>query len=464
MMTRRTTLLLTFAALLAPAAALAAAPPATPAPDASTYAALQARIIEVSRQVTPSVVHIEAIVRHNDRRRQVTGSGLIVRPDGLILTNEHVVEKAEKVTVLVPGQKRRHPARVLGTDKQTDIGVLRIETGAPLPAAEIGESRELEVGQWVLAVGNPYGLEGTVSFGIVSAMGRNLQVPHLLNDFIQTDAMIDRGSSGGPLVDLDGRVVGINSRGQGRGIGFTIPIDTALDVLAQIEEGRVERGYLGVTVQPLDRELAAYLGLDQATGVVVNGVAEGSPAARAGLEPGDVLTQVGATALEAEKEEDLRAFQRQIAALEPGTSVDLRLLRDGRERKKAAKIGVQPKVVPDEAESEAGFHVQEITQHLFRVERLATREGAYVSFVERGSPAAEAGLRRGDVVEQIESEGVGDLDDFRSAIRSAQVRSRFLLTVRRGDDRRLVLVKRRAGEEEPPDEDAAAAASHESND
>ena len=226
------------AILLAPATDPASADPAPP------HTELQERIIEISEMVTPSVVHLVAIIKVNDRRRQVTGSGLIVDADGLILTNHHVVEKAEKVTVLVPGRKQKYPATVVGTDKQTDIAVVRIEPESPLPPASFGASEEVRVGQWVLAVGNPYGLEGTVSFGIVSAMGRNLQIEGILNEFIQTDAMIDRGSSGGPLVDLDGRVIGINSRGQGRGIGFTIPIDTALEVMRKIEGGGIERGWL----------------------------------------------------------------------------------------------------------------------------------------------------------------------------------------------------------------------------
>ena len=235
---------------------LLAAGAAAAADDAS----LEQRIIEVAARIQPSVVHIEAIVKLNDRRSEVTGSGVIASADGRIITNHHVLDDAEKVTVSVPGRKKRYAARVVGTDPQTDIAVLRIQPDAPLAAAPLGSAKPPRVGQWVLAIGNPYGLDGTVSLGIVSAMGRNLEIPDLLNDFIQTDAMIDRGSSGGPLVDLDGRVIGINSRGQGRGIGFTIPIDTALQVAAQLERGGIERGWLGVTLQPLDRELADYLG------------------------------------------------------------------------------------------------------------------------------------------------------------------------------------------------------------
>jgi S1-C subfamily serine protease len=430
-----------------------AAPPTARAAEPAPLDALQNRIIEVSQHVTPSVVHIEAIVKHDDRRQQVTGSGLIVRADGLILTNEHVVEKAEKVTVLVPGRRQKYNATVVGTDRQTDIGVLRIEPETPLPAAQIGGSDALQVGQWVLAIGNPYGLEGTVSFGIVSAKGRNLETDALLNDFIQTDAMIDRGSSGGPLVDLDGRVVGINSRGQGRGIGFTIPIDTALSVLSQIEGGRIERGWLGITVQPLDRELASYFAAPDATGVVVNSVTLDSPAARAGLTPGDVITALDGRAVEAEKEEDLGSFQRLVADRRPGQEVELRVLRDGGERSLRVELASQPKVVPEEAESQAGFHVQEITEQIFRSERLPARGGAFVSFVERGSPAAEAGIQRGDVVLKIDAAAVDDLDGFRRALAATEGRERFLVTARRGDELKFLLVKPRAAP--PPASDTS---------
>ena len=212
---------------------------------------LETRIVEIADQVTPTVVHIEAIVKFNDRRSQVTGSGVLITPDGTILTNEHVVDKAEKVEVSVPGHRKKYPARVIGADRQTDVAVLEIEADAPLPAAPIGSADALRVGQWVLAIGNPYGLEGTVSLGIVSAKGRNLEIPNVLNDFIQTDAMIDHGSSGGPLVDLQGRLVGINSRAQGRGIGFTIPVETALQVRRQLEAGGIEHGIFSVRIEPV---------------------------------------------------------------------------------------------------------------------------------------------------------------------------------------------------------------------
>jgi S1-C subfamily serine protease len=402
---------------------------------------LERRIIEVAEKVKPSVVHVEAIVKFNDRRNQVTGSGLIVTSDGAILTNEHVVDNAVKVTVSVPGMKRRFPAEIVGMDRQTDIALLRIRHDGPLPAATLGSADDVRVGQWVLAIGNPYGLDGTVSFGIVSAKSRDLEVPDLLNDFIQTDAMIDRGSSGGPLVDLDGRVLGINSRGQGRGIGFTIPIDTAREVMNQLERGGIERGFLGITLQPLDRDLADYFGIPEATGVVVNSVLPDSPAASAGLRTGDVITRFDGHAVEAEKEEDLGDFQRLVAAVHPGQQAALELLRDGQPEQATLTIGTQPKLDAAEAESEIGVHVQEITANLARDHRLGSQDGAFVVFVVRGSPAREAGLRVGDVIVGIEDRKVAGIDDFRREVDRVAESRRFLLTVRRGEETKFLLVK-----------------------
>ena len=425
------------------------------------FGELERRIIEIANKVTPSVVHIEAIIRVNDRRSQVTGSGVLASADGQILTNHHVVDKAEKVTVSVPGWKRKFTARVIGTDRQTDIALLRIDTnGEKLAVADFGSSEKVRVGQWVLAVGNPYGLEGTVSLGIVSAMGRDLELPDTLNEFIQTDAMIDRGSSGGPLVDLDGRVIGINSRGQGRGIGFTIPIDTALEVARDLEAGGVERGYLGITMQPFDRDLAEYFGHPDVTGALVNGVMEDSPAARAGVRTGDILTRLNGTPVESEKDEDLGAFQRMVAAIEPGKSAEVEVLRAGKRRKLTIEVGAQPNLDPAEEEADVGFHVQEITERLARSHRLATDEGAFVHFVARGSPASEAGLFVGDVVERVEDRDVANLEDFRDAMDRVSEKRRFLIVARRGDDTKFLLVKRgeRAISPAEPDGDADKAA------
>jgi S1-C subfamily serine protease len=424
--------------------------------------ALQHRVIEVGQRVSPSVVHIQAAVKKNNRRSLATGSGFLVDPNGIVLTNEHVVERAQKVTVIVPGRDGRYPAEVVGTDKQTDLAVLRIELREgedKFQVAALGDSDSLQVGEWVIAIGNPYGLEGTVSLGILSAKGRDLRNPQLLNDFLQTDAMIDRGSSGGPLLNLKGEVIGINSRGQGRGIGFTIPINTAKRVSADLlSEGRIARAYLGVSIQPLNRELASYWELEDVHGLIINGVAERSPAASAGLQSGDILLRFDGEAVEAEKDEDLGTFQRRVASAEVGKQVDLEVLRSGEVEKLQITLGMQPKVVPDEEETDFGFSVQEVTEGLYMLHRLDDRKGVLVSFVERGSEAAEAGMKVGDLVVAIEETEVGDIEGFRGAMETVDTTRPFLVRARRGprDTRFLLIVPRettppRAG---PPQSDS----------
>ncbi len=416
--------------------------PAAQAKDALDE--LQARIIRVSESVTPSVVHIEAAVKLNNRRNLVTGSGFLMDPNGVVVTNEHVVERAEKVSVVVPGRPGRYLAKVVGMDKQTDLAVLKIsprEGEERFPVTKLGDSDQLRVGEWVIAIGNPYGLDGTVSLGIVSAKGRDLRADNLLNDFIQTDAMIDRGSSGGPLINLEGEVLGINSRGQGRGIGFTIPINTAKRVVKDLlGEGRIARGYLGVAIQPLDRELASYWELTEVHGVIVNGVLDDSPAAEAGLQIGDILLRFQGQELRAEKDEDIGEFQRLVAGTKVGTEVSLDVLRDGNRETLKARLGVQPKVVPDEEETPFGFTVQEVTDKLFRLHRLETREGVLVSFVERGSEAEEAGLGVGDLLQRINEKPVVGVESFREAMSSLVPDASFLIEARRGDNVRFVLI------------------------
>jgi S1-C subfamily serine protease len=274
-----------------------------------------------------------------------------------------------------------------------------------------------------------------------------LQGENLLNDFIQTDAMIDRGSSGGPLINLRGEVLGINSRGQGRGIGFTIPINTAKRVVSDLlDQGRIARGYLGVSIQPLDRELASYWELPDIHGVIVNGVLEDSPAAAAGLAVGDIVLRFDDKELKAEKDEDLGQFQRLVAGTAVGKQVTIEVLREGQRETLNAKLGVQPKVVPDEEETSFGFTVQEVTDKLFRLHRLETRDGVLVSFVERGSEAAEAGLGSGDLIQRVNDQPVPDIERFREAMELVVPDAPFLIQARRGDDVRFVLIVPRASD------------------
>jgi len=420
--------------------------------------AMQARIIDVSKRAAPAVVHIEAAIRVNNRGRIVTGSGFITDRSGVLMTNWHVVDKARRVHVVVPGRPGRYAAHVVGTDKQTDLAVLRIQPDPgdePLPVAKLGDSDALTVGEWVIAIGNPYGLDGTVSLGIVSGKGRDLQGEQILNDFIQTDAMIDQGSSGGPLLNLQGEVVGVNSRGQGRGIGFTIPINTAKRVARQLlGEGQIARAWLGVAIQPLDRDLAEYWGIPDVQGVVVGSVMNGSPAQQAGLQVGDIVTSLDGEGLAAEKDEDLGDFQRRVSLLDVGHKARMRVLRAGKPLELRATLAVQPKVVPDEEETDFGFTVQELTEDLLRQYRLKTRDGVLVSFVELGSEAAEAALQAGDVIVRLDGRPVATLGDFRGALGALEPGHPFLLTALRGDDTRFVLIQ-------PGSKPAAAAAAAE---
>src|SRR4030066_372581 len=251
---------------------------------------LQQVIISVSNSVKAAVVHIEVVQKQDDLKFKSLASGLIVDEKGYILTNEHVVDKATSVVVAL-ANKLEYPAEIIGVDKQTDLALLKIEAPGKLTVAKLGNSDEVQVGEWVIAVGNPYGFDRTVSFGVVSGKGRvipniPMEVP-LINDFIQTDAAIDPGSSGGPLVNLRGEAIGINSMGLGRAQGFTIPINMAKDVMQKLlQSGTIERGWAGIVLQPFNRKFAKYYGAPEATGGLVADGQEGSPAAQAGLKAG----------------------------------------------------------------------------------------------------------------------------------------------------------------------------------
>jgi serine protease Do len=432
-------------------AGTSAAPTHASKGNLACFEELQETIIDVSGRVKPSVVHIEAIVRQSGRRLKVTGSGILVDTDGHILTNQHIVHEAEKITVTIPGRKKKLDAESIGTDLQTDVAVVKVKPDKTYPTPTFADSNKVRVGEWVIAIGNPYGLDGTVSFGIVSAKGRNLDVPDLINEFIQTDAMIDLGSSGGPLLNLRGEVIGINSRGQGRGIGFTIPINTALDVKnAIVASGTIERGYLGVSVQPLDRDLADYFNLSDTTGVIINSIRAGSPAKKAGLQPGDIITHFAGKPVEAEEEKELGKFQRVVAHTEVGKSVKIAVIRDHKPITLTAVIERQPKVEAKEEEfRDVGINVKEITESIYIENRLDTKKGVIVSHVEDGTPAAEANIFVGDVIQELDRKAVKNLPDFKRAIEGAQKARRFLVKARRGKDLKFLLVTMDRGTEAP---------------
>ncbi len=423
------------------------APPPVHAKTTRAFHDLESDIIRVAGEVTPSVVFIEAVLRRNNDQQIVSGSGIVADRDGTIFTNQHVVDDATKVTVTIPGIKESFPAEVIGADEQTDFAVIRIEPGAwrgKIRPAKFGKSETLKVGSLVLAIGNPYGLDGSVSFGIVQAKGRNLRFKGVINEFIQTDALIDQGSSGGPLVNFEGEVVGINSIAAGRGIGLTIPIETALRVYRSFtEKGAISRGWLGVGFQPLTRQLAAYWGLQGTTGAVVNRVVPGSPAEKAGLKPGDIVTKFAGTEVDVPDEGDISSFVRLVADTPPGKEVEIIRIRAGKTDTLKAAVGTQPKMKPATLETPYGFFAQEITADTMLNRKLDSQEGAIVSYVIRGSPADEAGLMNGDIVRRLEGTPIKSLDDLKGALKTVEGKDRFLVEGERSSDLRFFLIEKR---------------------
>ncbi len=371
-----------------------------------------------------------------ERKAQSLGSGVIVSPDGYILTANHVVEGADKIKISMASGDREYDAKVIGTDPPTDIAVLKMETKTNLPAVSLADSDKLEVGDLVLAVGNPFGVGQTLTLGIISALSRGGFGISGYEDFIQTDAAINPGNSGGALVDAEGRLVGINtailSRSGGfQGVGFAVPINMARYVMDRlITTGKVTRGYLGINIQPLSPDLAKEFNLpDESSGVLVGGVSPNSPAAKAGLRDGDVITE-----LNGKKITDPRSLQLQVAQIAPGTKVNVHVLRSesgGKASTKtlAATLGEMPQEAlaamggsrnsPEEdnggkqnMDALDGVEVTDIDQAARRELNIPrTVRGALVVNVDQSSTAAEAGLRQGDVIVEINRQPVRNADE-----------------------------------------------------
>ncbi len=386
--------------------------------------------------------------RPRERVQQGQGSGVIVSADGYVLTNSHVVEGADEVTVTLPGG-RSYTAKVVGTDPLSDLAVVKIEAEGLRPAT-LGDSDEIRVGQWVVAAGNPFGLTSTITAGIVSGKGRSRMGVTDYEDFIQTDAAINPGNSGGPLVNLRGEVVGINTAilsrtGGNLGIGFAIPINLARSVMSDlIEKGRVVRGWLGVVIQGLDEGLAGSFGYQGTEGALVADVTKDSPAERAGLRPGDIITRYGDRPVT-----DIDRLKLDVASAEPGAEVPVEVFRDGRRQTLTARIGELPGRQTETtsaaaADAALGMSVRTLTPAI--AARLGLEDGVagvVVTEVEPLGPAARAGLRPGDVITSVENDLVADEGDFVSALRRHTVDDGVRLTVRRGELRHFVWLQRR---------------------
>lgn len=443
-------------ALLLAGAALLPAPAGAETAEArqlALFESLQEVIVQVSSRVKPWVVHIEAVQKSGDRKFKVLGSGLILDSQGRIVTNHHIVDEAKLITVTLP-EGSKLEATLLGSDQQTDLALIQVEPrGKELPVPRLGDSNDVEVGQWIIAVGNPYGFDRTVYFGIVSGKGRTLSSlnPYqdvdsgfaFTTDFIQTDASIDSGSSGGPLVNLKGEVIGINSMGLGRGISFTVPINTVKDVINQLlTHGKLARGWVGLSVQPLTRTMASYFRIGSRGGVLVSEVISGSPADKAGFRQGDIIVELNGKEVGAENEEELNHFSRMIWSSEVGARIGAQVKRKGKNVPLTMVVGEQPKMKAREVETEWGFNVKEITEDLFRSYLLDDRGGVLVTFVEAGTAGGEARLLEGDVIKEIEGASTSDLPSFEERYDKLKGRTdEVLLLVKRRKDFVYVLLE-----------------------
>jgi len=378
-------------------------------------------------------------------RQMSLGSGFIIDREGLILTNNHVVENAEKIVVRL-SDEREFEAKVVGRDRKTDIAVIKINAGGDLPVALLGNSRRLEVGEWIVAIGNPFGLEHTVTAGIVSAKGRRIGAgPY--DNFIQTDASVNPGNSGGPLINLRGEVVGINtaifSRGGGNiGIGFATPINLVKELLPQLKsKGKVTRGWLGVAIQRVTPAIAESLGLDEASGALVANVLKDAPADRDGVKVGDVIIEFDG--MKVKESNDLPII---VARTPVGKKVKVKVVREGKELVLSVAIGElkeEEVLASVEKKENLGLTVQRVTPQIAESLGLDRAEGIVVSSVEPGSPGDEAGLRRGDVILEINRNRIRDLRDFRNEIAKIKNGKGLLLLVRRGETTLFLALKSR---------------------
>jgi serine protease Do len=385
--------------------------------------------------------HFFGNIPQGEMKTHALGSGFVISTDGFILTNNHVVKKATEIKVKMDSGKE-YDAKIVGRDPKTDLALIKVTPDKNFPEpVRLGNSDTIRVGDWVMAVGNPFGLGQTVTTGIISAKGRIIGAgPY--DDFLQTDAAINPGNSGGPLFNMKGEVVGINTAiiARGQNIGFAIPINMAKELLPQLKSGKIIRGWLGVMIQDITPELAKSFGLSTTEGVLVSDVTKDSPAEKAGLKRGDVITR-----FDAKEIKDSHMLSRMVAATQPKSNVTIDIFRDGKKKSLQVQIGTMPQgqeSVAPENESAWGLTVQEITPDLAR--RLGLNpdeEGVVISGVKPGSSAADAGLRPGDIVKEVDRKKIKDVDDYNRAIQKATKSGGVLLLVKRGDGTLFVVLK-----------------------
>src|SRR5881296_3504527 len=412
---------------------------AAPKADArSMLRALEDAFAAVADRVTPAVVHVSTVQKKGAagapeenperfreffgeefyeryfRRRpredaRATGSGVLVDPKGYILTNNHVIENAQDIIVRLSDQ-RKFTAKLVGRDPKTDIAVLKVDAPRPLPAATLGDSDTLRVGQWAIAIGNPFGLDRTVTVGIISATARTRVGVATYESFIQTDASINPGNSGGPLLNIDGQVIGVNTAivAAGQGIGFSIPVNMAKEVMRQlIAKGRVVRGWLGIAIQDVTDELAGAFGVREREGVLVSEVIKGGPAEAAGVRQGNVIVELNGAPIK-----EVPELQRRVAAVAPGQPVRLKVIRERRPVALSVTVTEMPAEEPVLAgapdEESWGLGVEPLSGEAAAQLGLTIAGGLLVTDVVTGGPADRAGLRRGDVIVEVGKKPVAD--------------------------------------------------------
>ncbi|HXK24985.1 MAG TPA: Do family serine endopeptidase [Myxococcota bacterium] len=438
-------------------------PPITPVGVPNTFADLAERaapgVVNISTKKTIAARSLEDFFPFpfqepfgggppGEHKQQVPslGTGFVISPDGYIVTNNHVIEDVDSITArFVDGKEL--PAEVVGRDPKTDIALIRVKSDQPLYALPLGDSDAARTGEWVVAIGNPFGLEHTVTAGIISAKHRNIE-QGLYDDYIQTDAAINPGNSGGPLLDLSGAVIGINTAINPRAntIGFAVPINMAKDILPQLRSaGHVTRGWLGVVIQKITPEIAEEFELKEAKGALVSKVDPKGPAAKSGIEQRDVIREFDGHPID-----DFDDLPRLVARTPIDKKVDVVVIRDGKTKKLTTVVGAldEPELAktsakPTEGGSNAfGLRVQNLTPELAEQLGLGNdASGVVVSSVEPGGPAGEAGLRRGDVIVEVDRHEVTDTGTLEK--RLAETDERALLLVRRGDSQLYVPLKRK---------------------
>lgn len=426
----------------------------TDSPGIRMLEEIQTVITDLAEQAKPSVVNLFPLSgpgRGRDAGSERTppntpgsGSGLIVDREGHIVTNNHVIGDAAEIEVRL-SDKTKLIAQVIGKDPDTDLALLKVTADRPLPSARFGDSSTVKVGQWVLAVGNPFGLDRTVTLGVVSGIGReNINLSRYEN-FIQTDASINPGNSGGPLFNLRGEVIGINTAiiNFAQGIGFAIPSNMAKQVIEQlIAKGKVVRGWLGVGIQPLTPELAKKFGVGEGEGVLVNEVFDKDPAAAAGIKPGDIIVKIDGAVVDSPNK-----LSRLIGALPPGATSKIEVVRDLKhvvlnvplsERRDAAVVASIPQA---RTEAKLGLDVQDLTAGLADKFKLREAKGVLITKVEPSSLAQAEGLREGDLIKEVNRAEVGTVGEFTAALARVRRGDTVLLRVLRENRAFYVVLK-----------------------